>query len=113
MKLSVIDRLIITQSLLPETGTIEAIKLIIALKNKLVFSQEELLNFKISKPYNNIIEIADVTDDMIVREINFPLTEGEIIFLKNLSTNCSNNGWVTISSLETIEMLLNYNVNPK
>lgn len=113
MKLSVIDRIIITQSLLPETGTIEAIKLIISLKSKLEINGEEMSILKISKPYNNIIEIADVTEDMIVREIDFLLTEGEIIFLKNLSTNCSNNGWVTISSLETIEMLLNYNVNPK
>lgn len=109
MKLSIVDRIVIAQSILPETGTIDAIKTIISIRKKLEFNQAEMMNLSISKPYNNIVQINNVTEEMTIRETDYPLTEGEIIFLKNMSKNCSDNGWVTVASLDTIEMILNYN----
>lgn len=110
MKLSVLDRVIIAQSLLPETGTIEAIKTIISIRKKLEFNPAEMETLSISKPYNNIVQINDVTPEMIVRDADYPLTDSEILFLKTVSKNCSDNGWVTVASLDPIEMILNYNV---
>lgn len=109
MKLSVVDKVIIMQSLLPETGTIEAIKTIISIRKKLELSPAEMEAISISKPYNNIVQINGVTEEMIVRETDYPLTDGEILFLKTVSKNCSDNGWVTVASLDTVEMILNYN----
>lgn len=106
MKLSVIDRLIITQSLLPESGTTSVIKLIISIRRKLGFSQEELDAFEITKPYNNILQINNVTDEMLLREIDYPLTSDEIALLNQLAVNNNANGWVTVSSLDIIEMLM-------
>ena len=51
MKLSVIDRIIVIKSLLPETGTIEQIKLILSIKKKIGFSNQELNEFRIFEPY--------------------------------------------------------------
>lgn len=110
MKLSVVDRVIIAQSLLPETGTIEAIKTIISIRKKLEFGPVEMESLSISKPYNNIVQINNVTPAMVVREQDYPFTDGEILFLKNMARNCSENGWVTVASLDTIEMILNYSI---
>ena len=109
MKLSIVDRIIIDQSILPEAGTIEAIKTIISIRKKLAFNQAEMMGLSISKPYGNIVQIDKVTPEMVVRETDYPLAENEIIFLKNMSKNCNENGWVTMDSLDTIEMILNYN----
>lgn len=108
MKLSIIDRIIIIKSLLPETGTIEKIKLIISLKNKVGFSQDELQSFNIFEPYKGILEIPNVTLEMTERSIDFDITMQEAQLLKDLANNSNNNGWVTESSLDTVEYILNY-----
>ena len=108
MKLSVIDRLIITQSLLPATGTIEQIKLILSIKSKVGFSVEELEVFRIFEPYKGMLEIPDVTTEMLERNSEYDLAVQENELLKFFAQSCNNNGWVTASSLDTIEMLINY-----
>ena len=108
MKLSVIDRIIIIQSLLPEKGTIEQIKLTLSIKNKIGFLSEELEAFRIFEPYKGMLEIPDVTTEMLERNKEYDLTAQEIEILGVFAQSCNNNGWVTASSLDTIEMLINY-----
>lgn len=108
MKLSVIDRIIVIKSLLPETGTIEQIKLILSIKKKIGFSNQELNEFRIFEPYKGVLEIPDVTTEMLERSSEYDLTVQENELLKYFAQSCNNNGWVTASSLDTIEMLINY-----
>lgn len=108
MKLSVIDRIVITQSsLLPETASIEIIKLVISIRSKIDFTSEQLTQFNIVKPYANIIQVNAITEEMLVRDTEYDFTEAELNLLVLSANNVNNNGWVTISSLETIEMLIN------
>ena len=108
MKLSTTDKIIITKSLIPESGTIEDVKLMISIKNKLLITNEELAIAKISIPSANMLQLNNITAEMQERNIEYDLTASEIEFLKRHATNCSLNGWVTEFSLDTIEMLINY-----
>ena len=108
MKLSVIDRIIIVKSLLPETGTIEQVKLIVSIKSKIGFSDEEINSFNIFEPYKGVLEMPNVTLEMKERSSEFDITIQELELLKMLANNCNLNGWVTTSSLDTIEYILNY-----
>lgn len=111
MDLSILDRMIIIKSILPESGTIDEIKLIISIKNKIKLTEEEWDSIKISKTYGNIVEISNITDDLIKRDSYYNLIEEEIIFLKKLTSNYNANGWVTETSLSTVEYILNYSTN--
>lgn len=108
MKLSVLDRIIIVKSLLPETGTIEQIKLIMSLKDKLGFSNEELKVFNISVPSRGILEISNITLEMKERTGSYDITIQELEMLRQFSNSFNVNGWITEHSLDTIEYLLNY-----
>ena len=108
MKLSTIDRIIITKSLLPETGSIDDIKKKISIKNKIGFTEEEYEKFNITIPSVNMLQIDHITDDMLVRNLEYEISIDELTFLKKLAKLYSDNGWVMESSLDTIEMLLNY-----
>lgn len=108
MKLSIIDRIIIIKSLLPEIGTIEQIKLILSIKKKIGFSNEELESYKIFEPYKGMLEIPEVTSNMLERSYDYDLLFDEIRLLKIFAESANGNGWVTASSLDTIEMLINY-----
>lgn len=108
MKLSIIDRIVIIKSLLPESGTIDKLKLIISLKNKVGFTNEELDAFQIFEPYKGMLELPNVTPEMYNRDVEYDITLQEIELLKELANGLNLNGWVTISSLDTIEYILNY-----
>lgn len=107
MKLSIVDRIIISNSLLPETGTIEQIKLNISIKNKIKLTEEESSMLSISIPSAGMLQINNVTDEMKNRAIDYELTEQEIKLLNEAALRQDVNGWVTPSSLDTIEMLIN------
>ncbi|WP_270633845.1 hypothetical protein [Parabacteroides goldsteinii] len=107
MELSVLDRVIITKALLPETGTIEQIKLVISLKNKIGFSREELQSLRITSPAKGVIELPHLTEDMKNRVIQYFITPEELELLKLFANAFNQNGWVTPTSLDTIEYLLN------
>lgn len=107
MKLSIIDRIIIEQSILPATGTIDKVKKIISIKNKIKFTEEEQSSFNISIPSAGMIQINNVTEDMKIRNIDYDFTEDEIKLLSECASIQNVNGWVTPSSLDTIEMLIN------
>ena len=92
MNLSIVDRLIIVNSMLPETGTIQDIKVILSLKNKIGFTQTEMDQFSIFKPYNNIVEINNITSEMSIRSTNYDLTEDEINMLKRVCEMANTNG---------------------
>lgn len=108
MKLSIIDRVIIVKSLLPATGTIEQVKLIASIRQKLDFTEQQYQEFKIFEPYKGVLEIPNVTSNMVERILEYNLSIQEFEFLKLAAQNCNNNGWVTESSLNTVEYLLNY-----
>lgn len=110
MRLSLIDRVIIINSILPTTGTIDQVRSIISIKNKLVLTEEENNSLMISVPSNNIIQIDNVTENMRLRDENYNLTLEEIELLKIFSQSVNSNGWVTESSLDTIEYIINYSV---
>lgn len=110
MKLSVIDRIIITKSLLPATGTIEQIKTILSLKTKIGFSKEELDTFLIDEPYKGILEINNITTEMANRTDEFGITIQELDLLKIFAESLNVNGWVTESSLDTVEYILKYTI---
>lgn len=108
MKLSIIDRIIILKSILPETGSISDLKLMLSIKNKIQFTEEEYSKFKISTPSYGIIQIDEVTEDMQARVMEYSITSEEATLLKRYASIQDQNGWVTESSLDTIEMLLDY-----
>lgn len=108
MKLSIIDRIIILKSILPETGTITDLKLMKSIKSKISFTDEEYSKFKISVPSYGIIQIDEVTEDMQTRVMEYSITSEEATLLKRYASVQDQNGWVTESSLDTIEMLLDY-----
>lgn len=110
MKLSDIDRLIILYALLPQTGTVEQIKLIRSLKNKLQFSEEDLKSYDIRINDRNIISISNIGSSNSNRDISYDISLDEIEFLKLLATGNDANGWVTESSINTIEYLINYTI---
>lgn len=107
MKLSIVDRIIIEQSILPPTGTIDRVKKTISIKNKIKFTEEEQSSFNISIPSAGMIQINNVTEDMKTRDIDYDFTEDEIKLLSECASIQDMNGWVTPSSLDTIEMLIN------
>lgn len=106
MKLSIVDRIIIEQSVLPPTGTINDIKKIISIKDKIKFTEEEQSSFNISIPSAGMIQINNVTEDMKARSIDYDFTEDEIKLLSECASIQDISGWVTPSSLETIDMLI-------
>lgn len=106
MYLSLIDRIIIENSLLPETGTIEQVKLNISIKNKIKLTEEESSKLSISVPSAGMLQINNITDDMKSRTIDYEFTEQEIKLLSESALRQDINGWVTPSSLDTIEMLI-------
>lgn len=108
MELSIVDRIIIVKSLLPETGTIEQIKLIIALKNKLGFSESEMNELAISNPSRGILEISNVIPEMNERNSSYNITIEELNLMKQFANAFNINGWITETSLNTIEYILNY-----
>lgn len=108
MKLSIIDRIIIVRSLLPETGNLEQIKLMISIKQKIGFTSDEMDSFGIFEPYKGILEIPNATLEMTERTVDFDITIQELQLLKIFAENCNVNGWITESSLSTIEYILNY-----
>lgn len=108
MKLSIIDRIIIIKSVLPESGTIKDLKLIKSIKSKIEFTNEEYSKFKIFVPSVGVIQIDEVTEDMQARVMEYSITSEEATLLKRYASIQDQNGWVTESSLDTIEMLLDY-----
>lgn len=108
MRLSIVDRIIILNSILPETGTIKALKIIKSIRNKIDFSTEEYNSFKLTVPYRGMIQIDEVTEDMKKRDTYYNFTDEEIKTLSDCASIQDQNGWVTESSLDTIEMLLDY-----
>ena len=100
MKLSLVDRVIIINSILPTTGTIEQIRTILSIKSKI----------KITVPYNNIVQIDNITDTMLLRDTVYNFSVAEIELLKLFSNSINSNGWVTESSLSTVEYLINYTI---
>lgn len=108
MKLSLVDKIIIVKSLLPETGSIEGIKLILSIKNKLNLTSDELAAVNLNTPSVGMLQLNNVTEEMQQRNTEYKLSSEEWSFLKTLANNCSLNGWVTEFSLDTIEMLINY-----
>lgn len=108
MKLSIIDRIIILKSVLPESGTIADLKLMRSIRSKINFTNEEYSEFKISVPSYGVIQIDEVTEDMQSRVMEYSITSEEATLLKRYANIQDQNGWVTESSLDTIEMLLDY-----
>lgn len=108
MKLSIVDRIVILKALLPETGNRECIKLIRSIKTKLGFSSEELESFNIFEPYKGMLEVPIVTSAMLDRNNDYDLISEEIDQLRLFAQAYDNNGWVTDSSLETIDMLIDF-----
>lgn len=107
MKLSILDRVIIINSLLPASGTIETIKLIISIKNKIALSIEEIAKCKITNSASNMLKFEEITDELVTRDKDYEFTEKEVEFLKKVTANYSGNGWVTETSLFTVEYILN------
>lgn len=105
MKLSSIDTIIILNSLLPVTGSVDQIKLIISIKTKLNNSNKAI---SIVRDQQNMLVINDITEDMYIRDTNYIITLDELNLLKVLANNCNRNGWVTENSLDTIEYIINY-----
>lgn len=110
MKLSLVDRVIIINSILPNTGTIEQIRTILSIKNKIKLTEQENASLKITVPYNNIIQIDNITDTMLLRDTVYSFSVAEIELLKLFSNSINSNGWVTESSLSTVEYLINYTI---
>lgn len=108
MRLSIIDRIIILKSVLPESGTISDLKLIRSVKDKIKFEEEEYSKFKISVPSANVIQIDEVTDDMKVRDGYYSFTAEEVELLKRYARMQDEYGHVTEDSLDTVEMLIEY-----
>ena len=110
MKFSLIDRVIILESILPLTGTIEQIKIVSSIKTKIKLSEEEDTSLHIIKPYSNIVQIDNITSNMLERNTDYLLSEDELNLLKMFTKSVDENGWVTESSLSTVEYILNYNI---
>lgn len=108
MKLSIIDRIIIIKSILPDAGTIKDLKLIRSIKNKIGFTNEEYNKFKISIPSAGMMQIDEVTQDMQKRDTYYNFSDDEIEIMVRYAESQDVNGWVTESSIDTIEMLLDY-----
>lgn len=108
MRLSIIDRIIIIKSLLPETGTLEQIKTIVSIKNKLKLLPTELNDLNINYDYKDLITIDNISDFCYVRDESYNLTLSEISLIKMFAQLSNENGRVTESSLDTIEYLVNY-----
>lgn len=108
MKLSIIDRIIILKSILPVSGTIKDLKLIKSIKSKIEFTNDEYSKFKISIPSAGMMQIDEVTSDMQKRDTYYNFTDDEIEIMVRYAVSQDTNGWVTESSLDTIEMLLDY-----
>lgn len=110
MKLSLVDRVIILNSILPSTGTIEQIKTIVLIKSKIKLTEQENESLEITVPYSNVIQIDNITEDMKFRNYIYNLSVAEIELLKTFSKSVNSNGWVTESSLDTIEYIINYTI---
>ena len=110
MKLSLVDRVIIINSILPTTGTIEQIRTILSIKSKIKLTEQENASLKITVPYNNIVQIDNTTDTMLLRDMVYNFSVAEIELLKLFSNSINSNGWVTESSLSTVEYLINYTI---
>ena len=107
MKLSILDRVIIINSLLPASGTVETIKLIISIKEKIALSIDELSKCKVTSSASNMLTFEEITTEMVTRDKEYTFTDKELEFLKLVTSNYSGNGWVTETSLSTVEYLLN------
>lgn len=110
MKLSLIDRVIILKSILPQSGTMEQIKNMISIKSKIALTNLETSSLKILEPYNNMIEIENITEEMLIRSTDYKFELIELEDLKKYCSNMNSNGWVTESSLDTIEYIINYTI---
>lgn len=108
MKLSILDRIIIMESILPETGTIEQIRLKASIKNKIKLSEEESKTVKPIRNQYNFVTIEGLSSNETIRSIDFSFTLEELELLKVFANSVNDNGWVTESSLDTIEYIINY-----
>lgn len=112
MQLSIIDRIIILNSILPQTGTIEQLKTIRSIKSKINISAEDQSKFNIRFDYANMISV-DINDPAIlIKDMSFEFSSDELALIKLFSQALDNNGHVTESSLDTVEMLINYTEEP-
>lgn len=111
MELNLLDRIIILNSLLPETGTIDEIKLMISIKNKLQLTEEEMQLAKINHDSYNIMTVDFDDKSILLNYMNYDLTLEELSLLSNLADNVNKNGYVTVSSLNTVEKLINYTLD--
>ena len=81
-----------------------------SLKTKIGFSKEELDTFLINEPYKGMLEINNITAEMVNRTDEFGITIQELDLLKIFAESFNVNGWVTESSLNTIEYILKYTI---
>lgn len=110
MNLSILDRIIILNSILPPTGTIEQIKTIRSIKSKLNISETDKSKFNVRFDYANMISVDINDQSILIKDQSFDLTNDELTLIKLFAEATDRNGWITESSLDTIEMLINYTV---
>lgn len=107
MKLTLKDRVLILNSILPQFDTMANTKLKIAISEKVKITPEEQSNIVMKDAGQGQIEIGFKTVDAQSKEGEFDITKEELAYLKSRVEYIDRNGMISAETIDSYSKILN------
>jgi len=106
MKLTLKDRIIILNTVLPQYDTRQNIELVKKIRDKISLTDAENANVVSKSIRNNEIEIGFKTSEAITNEIEFDFTDEELVYMKQRIDLIDRQGMFSEFTMSTYDKII-------
>jgi len=108
MKLTLNDRLIILNTMLPQYDTRKNIELVKEIRVKIALSEAEISLVVVRNVGNNQFDVGFKTVEAITKEIEFTFSEEELAYMKQRVDFIDQQGMFSESTMSTYDKILSH-----